>query len=195
MNRQVCVITAVLVLVLSSIPVFANDRHSKQVRPESKPYQVVIVRHANRDGRKDRLNKRGKRRAERLASILEFSEIGRVHSTGLARTQATAAPAAAILGQSVEIYDDSQSGIATLVRSIRQEGGKHLVVGHSYTVNDTVGALGGQSSGDFGRKEYDRIYVLLADCTGEVNTLVLSFPRDADAIRSTLEKGLVPCEP
>jgi probable phosphoglycerate mutase len=122
---------------------------------------VYLVRHAERaeDGTDDpRISVDGEARARLLAEMLRDARITHVHTTDTRRTRATAAPTAAAVGVAPTLYDaDDLDALAAL---IRRTPGRHLVVGHSNTLRETVGALGGEPGEVIDQDEYDRLYVL-----------------------------------
>ena len=95
-------------------------------------------------------------RAARLAEMLASKSIERILTTDYHRTRETAAPLAALLGVDVELYDPRalQEAAATL----RREGGKVVVVGHSNTTPSLVGLLGGDPGAPIAENEHDRLY-------------------------------------
>ena len=125
---------------------------------------IYLVRHAEKitgenAGRDPALTDAGQTRANVLAEILRDKHITYVHSSNYIRTRDTAAPLAKIADVEIEIYDPRD--LPALAVLIKQQGGKHLVVGHSNTIPETVTALGGDGGSPiFEKSEYDRLYVV-----------------------------------
>lgn len=124
---------------------------------------VYLVRHAEKitgenAGRDPQLTEAGKLRAQVLAELLRDKNIGFVHSTDYIRTRDTAAPLAKIAGADIKIYNPQD--LDTLANHIKALGGRHLVVGHSNTTQETAVALGSKTTAPPINEaaEYDRLY-------------------------------------
>lgn len=133
---------------------------SGQASPANEGLVVYLVRHAEKaEGSGDvALTTAGAVRAEALAGVLADVRLVGVHSTDTTRTRSTAAPTARQHDLTVALYDhrDRQG----LVKRLVEQGGHHLVVGHSNTVPPLVEALGGQPGSEIRHDEYDRLYVV-----------------------------------
>ncbi|MDM3869900.1 histidine phosphatase family protein [Porticoccus sp. W117] len=184
----ISVLLAVLVTVFFGGTVAAE--HLAENR--TKPYQVVIVRHADKkDKSKDSaLSVAGKNRANALGEILEKWNVQYIHSTKWRRTYHTAYPAAESASKEIMIYQS----LSQLAEQVQLSGGKHLVIGHSNTVNEIVQNLGGTPGGSIDSKEYDRLYLLEANCSGQVATKIFSYPAQKEHIQAALLKGLPECQ-
>ncbi|TGE24549.1 histidine phosphatase family protein [Hymenobacter aquaticus] len=107
---------------------------------------IYIVRHAEKDptpGLADpALTAAGEQRALALREKLGKEPIAAIFTTNTTRTRATAAPLAAALHLTPQVYDARQQG--ALVEQIKSgyAGKKVLVVGHSNTILETAEALG-----------------------------------------------------
>jgi broad specificity phosphatase PhoE len=137
---------------------------------------VYLVRHAEKtdSGEDPELSPQGADRAAALAQLLRDAGVTAVHSTDFRRTRNTAAPVAGRLG--LEIRDYHWDRMDALVAAIRQEGGRHLVVGHSDTTPELVGLLGGDPGTPIDEPtEYDRLYVVTLDPHGAVTTVLLRY--------------------
>jgi broad specificity phosphatase PhoE len=137
---------------------------------------VYLVRHAEKApvGEDPELAPQGVDRAAALAELLRDAGITAVHITDFRRTRGTAAPAAVQLGLAIRDYhwDDMDA----LVAAIRNEGGRHLVVGHSDTTPELVGLLGGDPGAPIDEPtEYDRLYVVTLGPDGTVTTVLLRY--------------------
>ncbi len=137
---------------------------------------LYVVRHAEKAAAPKEdppLTADGQVRAEALARTLADVPLTGVHSTATTRTRATAAPTAEAKGLEVRTYDDP----AALVTALRAEGGQHLVVGHSNTIDVLVRAAGGDGGPPLTDTEYDRLYVVVVPSAGAPTTARLRFGR------------------
>jgi phosphohistidine phosphatase SixA len=120
---------------------------------------AYLVRHAEKDaagGDDPPLSAAGTARADRLADLLGGEGIRRILVTDTRRARDTAAPIAARLGLTPEIYDHRR--LPELAAELRQRGERVLVVGHSNTTGVLAGHLGGDPGSPIGDGEYDRLY-------------------------------------
>lgn len=140
------------------------------------PLQVFLVRHAEKtDASTDPpLSAAGQQRARDLAHSLGDAGIEYLHSSDYLRTRDTAAPLARQLGLAVAVYD--VEALPALADTLRQRGGRHLVVGHSDTTPELVSLLGGAPGSDIDEaSEYDRLYLVAIDASGNVSTTLLRY--------------------
>lgn len=140
------------------------------------PLVVFLVRHAEKvDASSDpELSPAGVERAADLAASLRDTGVERVHSSDYVRTRDTAKPTAEALGHEVELYDPRD--LPALVASLREAGGRHLVVGHSNTTPAAVELLGGEPGSEIDEKtEYDRLYVVTVGGDGAVSTVLMRY--------------------
>ena len=101
----------------------------------------------------------GRARADILSRELQDAGLTEVWSTDTTRTRETAKPTAASTGLPVQIYDASQQ--AAFASQLKATPGQKLVVGHSNTIPDLVGLLGGKPGAPIVEAtEYDRLYVV-----------------------------------
>jgi len=149
-----------------------------QPRSVSEETLIFLVRHAERadeggmEGQDPPLSEVGRVRAELLATMLNDAGITHVHSTDRLRTRETVAPAAAMYGLGVAIYDGGD--LEGFARHLRSTPGRHLVVGHSNSNPELVTALGGDPHGEIDEMEYDRLYLLSLGAEG-TETVLLRF--------------------
>ena len=139
--------------------------------PEFAPTTIYLVRHAEKasDQADPVLTEAGLVRAANLAGIVATEKPMRVHSTDFMRTRQTAAPAADVLETEIEIYDARDLG--AFAETLKREGGRHLVVGHSDTTPELVEALGGDPESEIDEAvEYNRLYVVEIDPSGYVSS-------------------------
>lgn len=137
---------------------------------------IYLVRHAETtaDGtRNPPLSEAGSERAARLARMLAGDGLTAIHSTAYLRTMGTAEAVSTATGLEVREYDpDDLPGVAA---RLLDEGGRHLVVGHSNTTPALVQALGGDPGGPLSEEEYGRVYQVTTGPDG-VHTAILGYP-------------------
>lgn len=151
---------------------------AKDDSPAPEPSVVILVRHAEalypppEDApRNPPLNAMGQDRADALARLLSSEPLDSIFSTDYHRTQETAAPLAALLGLTVQSYDPSD--LESFAGRLTTTPGRHLVVGHSNTTPELVEWLGGAAGEPIDEAmEFDRLYLLIVDGSGEVTTIV-----------------------
>ena len=161
-------VLGLLALLVGAAPVLAQVDVT-----EADATVVYLVRHAERaeDGTNDpHISSDGEARASLLARMLADAGIQRIHSTSYQRTRETAVPLAEQLGIEVDAYDASD--LPGLAARLRDEGGRHLVVGHSNTTPEAVAALGGDPGGPIAEDEYDRLYVVTLTSDGATTVLL-----------------------
>jgi broad specificity phosphatase PhoE len=133
-----------------------------------------VVRHADRAGQADSLSAAGVVRARELAHVASHAGVTAIFTSDTRRTRDTAAPLAAVLGITPEVYPAKD--MAALMTRIRrdQPGETVLVVGHSNTVPMIIAAAGetfglggpGQKGPlplDLSEDTYDDLFVLRVD--------------------------------
>ncbi len=136
---------------------------------------IFLVRHAEKTADEDDpvLSMDGRQRSLQLAGFLSDAGIDHIHSTDFNRTRETAAPVAKMTGLEIELY--SWDDPLVFARSLKRDGKRHLVVGHSNTTTKMVTLLGGDPGSDIeDSSEYDRLYVLTINASG-VSTVLLRY--------------------
>jgi broad specificity phosphatase PhoE len=129
---------------------------------DSDALTFIIVRHAEKgidDARDPSLSEAGQARAQRLAALLSDEPVHAAYATAYRRAHQTAQPVAA--GHSLRITTyDAQLPALRFAEQLRgsNKAGTVLVVGHSNTVPDIVGALSGQTIAAMDDGEFDRLY-------------------------------------
>jgi len=143
---------------------------------KQQPLVVICVRHAEKvDTSKDPdLSAAGKKRAQVLDQTIRNASLNHVHSSDFIRTRKTAAPAAKRHGVKIQLYNPRD--LPKLVKKIRKQGGRHLVVGHSNTTPALVKLLGGEPSTEIDEpREYDRLYIVTIGADGHAQSVLLRF--------------------
>lgn len=143
---------------------------------EQKSLVIFAVRHAEKvDASRDpALSPDGGKRALALAQTLRSAGVEHVHSSDFIRTRDTAAPTAAAQRLKVQLYDPRK--LPDLVKKLRKQGGRHLVVGHSNTTPQLVKLLGGEAGGKINEGgEFDRLYVVTINKDGAVQSVLLRY--------------------
>jgi broad specificity phosphatase PhoE len=136
---------------------------------------VFLVRHAEKTEAKDdpALSAAGRQRSRQLANLLSDAGIDHIYSTDFNRTRETASPLAGMTGLYVELY--TWDNPVALAQSLKQDGKRHLVVGHSNTTTELVTLLGGDPGTEIEESsEYDRLYILTIN-SGGVTTLLIRY--------------------
>lgn len=131
----------------------------------------IVVRHAEKgtdDARDPSLSETGRVRAQRLAALLSDEPVHAAYATAYRRTYQTAQPVAARHFFRITTYDAQLPApqFAQQLRTLNKTG-TVLVVGHSNTVPDLVGALSGQSVEAMGDDEFNRLYRVRIDADGK----------------------------
>lgn len=162
---------------------------------------VIFVRHAEKsvDPANPRnpdpsLSAEGRARAQRLAELLQDSDIDTVFTTTLARTRLTAQPvldAATAAGRHVDVTALSPSSApSTVAWAIRSAPGRSiLVVSHSNLIPPILQELGGWTVPPMAESEYDTIYI--ATITSEnVERADRAEIKEARLIRASYPSGI-----
>ncbi|MBI1791177.1 MAG: histidine phosphatase family protein [Acidobacteria bacterium] len=128
---------------------------------------VVLVRHAEKAAEpadNPGLTAAGRARAKELARVLKDASVEAIVTSHFLRTNETAQPLAAQLGQAPEAIDDS----APVVQRVKTglAGKTVLVVHHSNTLPQIIQALGGGAIEPIGDAEFDRMFVVTISAGG-----------------------------
>lgn len=131
----------------------------------------IVVRHAEKgtdDARDPSLSQAGQARAQRLAALLSDEPVNAAYATAYRRTFQTAQPVAENHFLRITTYDAQMPApqFAERLRTLHKIG-TVLVVGHSNTVPDIVGALSGRQIAAMGDDEFDRLYRIRIDADGK----------------------------
>jgi broad specificity phosphatase PhoE len=122
----------------------------------------IVVRHAekaNDDPDDPSLNAAGQARAARLATMLANEPIAAVYATEFRRTQQTARPTADQHHVPVTRYFSKGPIVESAAQWLRQHRQDTvLIVGHSNTVPEIVGALSGQHVEPISDSQFNRLY-------------------------------------
>ena len=135
------------------------------------------------------MGNKGLKRANSLNALLKDWQVEHVHSTCTIRSLQTGAPTAHTQELRIKRYNN----VRNVAKKVRQAGGKHLIVGHSNTVNQIVETLGGQPGDELGKNEYNRLYVLKRGCDGKTLTQQFRYPGQGKAIKKALQGALPRC--
>ncbi|NNF20703.1 MAG: histidine phosphatase family protein [Saprospiraceae bacterium] len=153
------------------------DQGSKATENTSnEAFTVYLVRHAEKaDSSQDPdLTPEGMTRSTDLTTVLKSANIDMIHSTDFTRTMKTAQPTSDYFKIPISKYDHKK--LPALAEYIKDNGGKHLVVGHSNSTPSMVKLLGGDPGLPINEKEeYDRIYIITRDIRGETNSVMLKY--------------------
>jgi phosphohistidine phosphatase SixA len=139
---------------------------------------VIVVRHAERAGGMGAdvgLSEVGQCRAEMLARMLADTGVKHIYTSEVTRTQQTAEPLAKRLTIQPEVV--SAKDLDGLLRKLRTgvPGGIALVVGHSNTVPEIIGRLGGAVP-PIGDNEYDRLLIVTLIGGKQTRVVTLHYP-------------------
>lgn len=165
-----------LALVLATAPVHAQGAVLTGTT-------IILVRHAEKaatPAADPTLTPAGTLRAEALARMVTDAGVRAIVSTQFVRTRATAAPAGAALGLSVETLDARLTPRATADSLLaRYRGQAVLIVGHSNTVPAIVEALGAPRPLDICDAGYDNAYVVTVPAAGAATVVRLHYGEKA----------------
>jgi broad specificity phosphatase PhoE len=124
------------------------------------PTTLVLVRHADRDPKRDALTPAGVSRAADLARVAAKLAPAAIYHSDTQRTRDTAAPLARALGLTpIERTAADVDGLLTDILD-RWRGQRVVVVGHGNTVPQLVRAAGGPALPDIAHDEFDDLFVL-----------------------------------
>ena len=168
-------ILTLLLFISTSMSTVSADT-TPRFETDQKPLKVFLVRHAEKvdQSRDPDLSEAGYRRAATLADMLRSANIEHVHSSDYMRTRKTAAPIAELFGLEVRLYDPRT--LPSFAEQLKEEGGIHLVVGHSNTTPALTELLGGEPGEPIEeKKEYDRLYIVTITADGSESSTLLRF--------------------
>lgn len=154
----------------------AETSSTAAVMQAAEPAVIYLVRHAEKsevNPDDPELSPAGQARAQLLVHLLTNANLDAVWSTNTIRTRTTAGPVAEAQGLAVELYDPR--AIGEFAASLKERGGRHLVVGHSNTTPGFVEALGGDPMSPIVDPEYDRFYIVTVAPDGHVETVLIRF--------------------
>jgi broad specificity phosphatase PhoE len=133
---------------------------------------VILVRHAELDNapgveaKRVTLSGMGEARAQRLAQLLQQSNVNAIYATDFVRTSDTAQPLAKLAGREVTILGKGDAG--DFVARLRREnaGQNVLVVGHTDTLPGIIRALGHPDDIRIDSQDFGNIFVLTPKAEG-----------------------------
>ena len=131
---------------------------------------VILVRHAEKaaaPAADPPLMPAGEMRARALLDAVRDAGVGAIITTQFVRTRATAAPTANALGITPEVVTaNGRTHAQDVAAAIRKHAGQTvLVVGHSNTIPEIIGALGATVP-PMCDAEYDNLYIVVLPPTG-----------------------------
>ena len=119
---------------------------------------IILVRHAEKQApTADALSTAGKNRAKLLARMFRKTAVTAIYTSQFTRTKQTAAPLATATGLTPRVIAPA---LATARTEVLAAGACPFVIGHSDTVPDLIGALGGPTDIEIGEQEFDRMFVV-----------------------------------
>jgi broad specificity phosphatase PhoE len=159
---------AALLIILMGAPACAA-REPVQVKGPAGitlPHTVYVMRHLQRgEGQDPGLTAEGTANAQRLATFFKADPPAAIYVSNTRRAQETAAPLAAALKITPKVYDARNT--AGLIQSLSGEQRTVLVIGHSNTVHEIVGRLGGAAPAPLAETDYGDIFQV----SGEARTV------------------------
>ncbi len=152
--------------------------HATAAQADRAVTTVILVRHAEKQSTGDdpSLTAAGRERAQELVHVLAELEIAAVYSTPYARTRETAQPLATALGMAITERPAQNYGsdMAEWIRA-NHKGDIVVAVSHSNTVPALIEALGARPVPTIADDEYDDLYVVTIDASGNVTLLTLRY--------------------
>lgn len=120
---------------------------------------ILVVRHLQKaQGDDPSLSDEGAAGAERLAELLADKGIAAIFATQTRRAMETAGPLARRIGVAITPYDPANP--EALVPAVAGAKGSVLIVGHSNTVHDLIGRLGGDPPAPLTDQDYGTIFMI-----------------------------------
>lgn len=120
---------------------------------------LYVMRHLQKaDGPDPALSDEGRRNAELLPRLLAADPPSAIYVSTTRRARETAAPLAAVLGLVPKDYDPADT--PALIAAVAREPGTVLIVGHSNTVADIVGRLGGTAPAPLAESDFGDVWHL-----------------------------------
>ncbi|MCA8970992.1 MAG: histidine phosphatase family protein [Planctomycetes bacterium] len=143
----------------------AQDKDAQAAEARSArlaPATFFLVRHADRDGKKDALTEAGLRRAHALRDFLLKQRVRAIYSTDTNRTMGTAQPTATAAKLEIVHYRPLPTPPKEWFAAIAKKhaGESILIVGHSNTVVPFVRALGGKTDFEFTEDDYCPMFIV-----------------------------------
>lgn len=142
-----------------------------RVSPSAIGKAIFVTRHMHKaDGTDPGLTPSGAAAAARLADALAGRGVSAIFATPTRRAMETASPLAKRTGLAITSYDPANP--QALVAAVAARRGAVLVVGHSNTVHDLIGRLGGTPPAPLGEYDYGRVFAI--DQSGRVSEFRVS---------------------
>jgi phosphohistidine phosphatase SixA len=154
----------------------SKEKENHSMENDSVVTTVILIRHAERDNSTatdPHLNAEGIARAQSLVHVMNKAEIKAIYTSNFIRTKETANLLATHLGISpVQIAETA----ALKTHILENHSGKTvLVIGHSNTVPELIGLLGGAGVFTIGDNEFDNLFVLTNFSLGITRTTQLKY--------------------
>ena len=125
--------------------------------PQAPHPNFYVMRHLQKAAGQDPgLTAEGQANAVRLAALLANDPPSAIYVSTTRRARESAAPLAARLGLTMRDYDPSNT--PALIEAVVKEPGTVLIVGHSNTVPDIIGRLGGDRPTDLADGDYGDVW-------------------------------------
>jgi 2,3-bisphosphoglycerate-dependent phosphoglycerate mutase len=134
---------------------------------------VIVMRHADRNREGD-LTIEGKRRALDLVHLLGTSGIKAIYTTDIQRTKDTAAPLAACLGLTPEVYGRNLNELSDMIFP-KHRGEVVLVIGHDSTVPRIIERLIGKDLERSPDIQFDDLHIVTIDESGNGNLFSIRY--------------------
>ena len=138
---------------------------------------LVLVRHAEKStGGDPPLTAQGRRRAEKLAKLLQEMQLDEIYASPYVRTEQTAGPVAEAQGLKISAYDPERLEDFLELVKIRNKGERVLIVGHSNTTPHLLNLLLDREAYEqIEADDYNNLYIASIEGHGQVNILSLRF--------------------
>lgn len=147
------------------------------VQENARPTTFFIVRHANRDGAADALNKAGIRRANALRDFMKLQEVRAVYSTQTKRTMDTATPTAKAAHREVKTYGANPIPDKVWFQQLakKHQGEAVLMVGHSNTIVPFVRGFGAKMNFEVDHNDYHSMFIVSVQPDGSAQAVRINY--------------------
>ena len=141
---------------------------------------VIVIRHAEKasdQGSDPSLTENGTKRAQALIDVVGDATVSAIYSSQFKRTQDTVAPLAEHLDVPVTTMEVSGANLSTYPQELADDilqnhrGETVVVVNHSNTVPQIVGALGGTEIPEISEEEYNDVFIVIIPADAPARTI------------------------